>query len=89
MNVYTEVHGNVQGVFFRSETVKAAKKIGVTGYVRNTPNDTVDGVAEGDKSKLGKFEQYLNQGPPAASVSKVDTTYSQIKQHQYQDFAQK
>ena len=66
------VHGLVQGVGFRFYTRVEAQRLQVNGYVKNTPNDTVEIVAEGDDEKVQALVQWAKQGPPAARVSNVD-----------------
>ncbi|CAN9152983.1 unnamed protein product [Alternaria alternata] len=67
-----KVEGQVQGVNFRSFTQKQAKSIGVTGFVTNASDGSVQGEAQGNDDKINEFIQHLNKGPSAASVSKVD-----------------
>jgi acylphosphatase len=68
------VYGQVQGVFFRNFTVKHAISLGITGYVRNLPDDTVvEVIAEGESGKLENLVGYLKVGPPGARVEKVET----------------
>ncbi|GAB7341064.1 hypothetical protein MBLNU457_7384t1 [Dothideomycetes sp. NU457] len=81
------VEGSVQGVNFRSFTVDQAQSLGVTGFVKNTPDGTVTGEAQGDQSSLDKFVQHLNKGPSAAKVQKVDTKEISVKQGE-SDFSQ-
>ncbi|KAL1609597.1 hypothetical protein SLS59_001104 [Nothophoma quercina] len=67
-----KVDGEVQGVNFRSFTQKQAKSIGVTGFVTNASDGTVQGEAQGSADQLKEFVQHLNKGPSAASVSGVE-----------------
>ncbi|KZM23470.1 Acylphosphatase [Ascochyta rabiei] len=67
-----KVDGEVQGVNFRSFTQKQAKSIGVTGFVSNASDGTVQGEAQGSEDKIKEFIQHLNKGPSAASVSGVE-----------------
>ncbi|KAI4931415.1 hypothetical protein J4E85_004008 [Alternaria conjuncta] len=67
-----KVEGEVQGVNFRSFTQKQAKSLGVTGFVTNASDGSVQGEAQGSEDKIKEFVQHLNKGPSAASVSKVD-----------------
>ena len=50
--IHIVIHGRVQGVFYRYNAQKKAKKFGLTGWVRNNPDKTVEIVAEGEKFKL-------------------------------------
>ena len=61
----------MQGVFFRAYTSRWATELGLTGYVRNLPDGSVEVRAEGDKEQLQRLIDYLKAGPPAARVEKV------------------
>ena len=72
------VHGYVQGVFFRDFTSRRATELGLTGYVRNLPGgNSVEVQAEGERKQLEKLVGYLNVGPPAAKVERLETTWSE------------
>lgn len=70
------VHGRVQGVYFRYSTRTAALEIGVTGWVRNLPDGTVEVAAIGTPEQLGKLLTFLRKGPPGALVTNIDLTWS-------------
>ncbi|KAI9873341.1 MAG: hypothetical protein M1830_000515 [Pleopsidium flavum] len=74
------VHGEVQGVNFRSFTEKKASSYGLTGWVTNTSNGKVEGEAQGDEESLQKFIKELNNGPSAAHVVKVEKTEQDVKE---------
>lgn len=65
------IEGRVQGVWFRESTRKKALSLGVTGWVRNLPDGTVEVVAEGDKDKVKELVKWCYKGPPAARVTRV------------------
>ncbi len=65
------VHGRVQGVFFRASTQKVARRLGVTGWVRNCSDGTVEVMASGDEAALQNLLAWLHQGPPMARVTQV------------------
>jgi acylphosphatase len=69
------VHGRVQGVNFRYYTRQQARQLGVTGYVRNVWDGTVEVVAEGPRQQLGQLVQWLHRGPSMAFVEKVDAQW--------------
>jgi len=71
------VHGRVQGVFFRDFTRQHAARLGLTGYVRNLPDGSVEVVAEGEKRNLEIVLGHLRVGPPAADVERVDISWSE------------
>lgn len=76
VRLHALVHGHVQGVYFRATTQREAVARGLTGWVRNRWDGTVEVVAEGPRSALTSFEIFLHQGPPGAHVTHVDIAYS-------------
>ena len=73
--LHAVVHGKVQGVRFRHFTWQAARGLGLTGWVRNRFNRTVELVAEGPRNILEELLEVIRQGPSHANVSQVDTTW--------------
>lgn len=65
------ISGRVQGVFFRAETQQAARMYGVTGWVRNRPDGTVEAVAEGEKADVLSLINWCKNGPPLSRVDEV------------------
>ncbi len=70
------VHGRVQGVGFRHYTVVKATELGLTGWVRNLSDGTVETLAESDKETLDRFLAWLHTGPSAAHVTQVEAHWS-------------
>jgi acylphosphatase len=66
------IHGRVQGVFFRGSTADRAREVGVTGWVRNRPDGTVEAVFEGSAAKVEEMVRYCREGPPWARVERVE-----------------
>ena len=77
VSVRVKVHGHVQGVCFRDFTSRKAAELGISGYVRNLPDATVDIYAEGERVKLEEFIRHLKAGPPAATVDKIDAIWGE------------
>ncbi|MDX9788530.1 MAG: acylphosphatase [Desulfobacterales bacterium] len=69
------ITGRVQGVFFRMETKRAADRIGVSGWVRNRPEGTVEAVFEGDKEKVEAAINWCRVGSPGSQVTDVAVTW--------------
>ena len=67
------VKGKVQGVFYRASAKKAALALGLTGWVRNTPEGHVEIMAYGPEKQLNEFMEWCKEGPPAAKVKEVHT----------------
>ena len=68
---HVRITGQVQGVFFRAWAAEQAGKLGVTGWIRNAPDGSVEAHLEGDKWSVQQMIDLLHQGPPSAQVSRV------------------
>lgn len=68
------VTGRVQGVSFRAFTQREARARGVSGWVENTPDGAVRGVAEGPADAVRALLAQLHRGPPGAAVAQVEVT---------------
>lgn len=66
------IHGRVQGVGYRSWTVKNARKLGLTGWVRNTTEGTVEALFCGDNHAVEAMIEGCADGPLAAKVNRVE-----------------
>lgn len=73
------VHGLVQGVWFRQSTKDEALRIGVSGWVRNLPDGTVEAVFEGGKKQVEEIVGWCHRGPSGAEVTKVDISWQKHK----------
>lgn len=73
--IHAVVKGHVQGVFFRAFTQEHAQRLGVTGWVRNRPDGTVELIAEGEDVALARLVLALEKGPPMSHVDEVHVTY--------------
>jgi acylphosphatase len=69
--VRANVTGRVQGVAFRASTVEEARTLGLTGWVRNLADGSVELEAQGDDARVGELLVWCGHGPPAARVSGV------------------
>jgi acylphosphatase len=72
-------HGAVQGVFFRDTCRRAAKKYGLTGWVRNRPDGTVEAAFEGAPGAVEAMLRWCETGPPLARVSRVEVTEEPVR----------
>ena len=83
--LHAVVSGRVQGVGFRYFVVELARQLGLTGWVRNTPERAVEVLAEGERGALEALLGHLHQGPRLAHVRGVDETWSDY-QGEFDDF---
>jgi acylphosphatase len=65
------IHGRVQGVGYRDAAVQAAFEFGVTGWVRNRSDGTVEAFAQGPLTAVESFVTWCRRGPPLARVTEV------------------
>jgi len=68
------VRGEVQGVFFRDTVRSAAGERGVSGWVRNNSDGSVEAVFEGSGDAVDAMVTVCREGPRAASVGEVDVS---------------
>ena len=70
--LYVAVRGRVQGVGFRWFVRERARALGVTGWVRNRQDGSVEVLALGDDLALQKLRALLQSGPDGARVSDIE-----------------
>lgn len=68
------IRGRVQGVAFRFATREAAARAGISGWVRNLADGSVEAVLEGPPEAVARAEAFCRRGPPAARVESVDAS---------------
>jgi acylphosphatase len=85
VRVHLKIEGRVQGVFFRASTVNQARRLGVTGWVMNCSDGSVEAVAEGTRASVEKLVSWCHHGPPGAAISQVYTKWVEAKD-EFQEF---
>ncbi len=70
--VHLIIKGRVQGVFFRASTRDKARELGLTGWVKNSADGSVEAVFEGPNEQLKKAVNWCYKGPPGAHVTSID-----------------
>jgi DNA ligase D-like protein (predicted 3'-phosphoesterase) len=76
------VRGEVQAVGFREATVSRARELGAMGWVRNGEDGEVLVHAEGPETAVEGLVAFLQEGPPAARVSGVETESAKVEGHE-------
>ena len=64
------VSGSVQGVGFRFFAERAARDAGVTGWVRNRSDGTVETLVEGEEGAVARYLERLRSGPRGCHVTR-------------------
>ena len=73
--VQLTVRGRVQGVFFRASAQREARRMGLTGWVKNRSDGSVEMLAEGEEDGLKDLIAWANRGPSASRVERVDVRW--------------
>lgn len=70
--IQATVKGRVQGVYYRASTEAEARRLGLTGWVRNLSNGDVQFEAEGPEDTIDALVKWAHQGPAMAQVTHID-----------------
>lgn len=66
------IRGLVQGVYYRESMRQRAQELGVTGWVRNRADGSVEAVVQGEAAYVERMIDWARRGPPAARVDAVE-----------------
>lgn len=75
VRVELTIQGRVQGVFYRQSTVQTAKKLSLTGWVKNCSDSSVSVVFEGERAAVEAAVEWCRQGPAAAIVTELEESW--------------
>lgn len=74
------ISGRVQGVWYRGSTKDEARRLGLTGWVRNLADGRVEARVCGSREQVETLIQWCHQGPPAAKVSEVQVSWEEAEE---------
>ena len=77
VRAHVVVHGRVQGVWFRGTACQEARTAGVTGWVKNRWDGTVEAVFEGPREQVSRVVAWCHRGPRLAHVESVDLEWQE------------
>lgn len=72
--IHVIIEGKVQKVGYRDWAINTASELGITGWVRNKRDGTVEALFYGETTQIRKMIEYCYQGPSRASVSEIHIT---------------
>lgn len=88
LSVRLKLTGRVQGVGFRFFTQKTVALLnGITGYVRNLSDGSVEVFAEGDRENLERLKQRVEQGPRLGLVTQIHPAWERISERAFRSFS--
>ena len=73
------ITGRVQGVWYRGWTVRTARSLALTGWVRNRSDGSVEALAVGETGAVQRFVAACHQGSPAAEVARVEVKEAEVE----------
>ena len=73
------IHGHVQGVFFRDTMRRKARSHGVSGWVSNRPDGTVQAHLEGPPDAVAELVLWCRSGPRGAEVEDLEVTVAELQ----------
>ncbi len=77
--VHLLISGRVQGVFYRANTRDEARRLGLTGWVRNLPDGRVEALVEGEEERIKRLIDWCHHGPPGAVVREVQAHWEDYR----------
>ncbi|HEX7970714.1 MAG TPA: acylphosphatase [Thiobacillus sp.] len=69
---HLRIHGRVQGVWYRESMRREAERLGVAGWVRNSPDGSVEAVIQGSTEVVDALITWARSGPPQARVDRIE-----------------
>ncbi|MEP3244488.1 MAG: acylphosphatase [Sneathiella sp.] len=87
-SIHARIRGRVQGVGYRAWTIETATRLGLTGWVRNRLDGSVEAVFQGSDIALYKMLEKCEDGPLLARVLEIKTK-DLVDEREYEDFTSK
>ena len=73
--IHLIIRGRVQDVFFRASARREARQLGLTGWIRNRTDGSVEATVEGEEERVKEFLAWAQHGPSTARVENVETRW--------------
>jgi acylphosphatase len=71
---HLQIHGRVQGVGFRYSMLREATRLGVSGWVRNRRDGSVEALVQGGDAAVAALIEWARRGPPGAQVISLNVS---------------
>ena len=79
------ISGSVQGIGYRYFVKSNATRLGLTGWVRNNPDGTVEALLQGEKEPIEQMVALCKKGPFLAEIKDIKITWEETKEN-FTDF---
>lgn len=79
VRAHLRIYGRVQGVFFRANTRKQARKRGLGGWVKNLDDGSVEAIIEGPEDDVREVVDWAREGPPRANVEDLEVDWEDFE----------
>ncbi len=73
------VRGFVQGVGFRASTRARASSLGLSGWVANRPDGSVEAVLEGERDRVESMLDWCGRGPAGSRVVEIEAAWEDAR----------
>lgn len=80
MQAHIIISGTVQGVGYRYFVRSNARKLGLTGWVRNTTNGKVEAIFQGSQDQIEEILGLARTGPMLAEVKDIEVKWEDVKE---------
>lgn len=74
---HLRIYGKVQGVFFRANTRDRCRERGLTGWVENLRDGSVEAIVEGPPEAVEEVAEWARSGPPRARVEELNVDWEE------------
>jgi acylphosphatase len=75
---HLEISGRVQGVGFRYSMQREAARLGLTGWVRNRRDGSVEALVQGDEAAVARLTEWARHGPTGAHVVELRVASAEV-----------
>jgi acylphosphatase len=83
------ISGRVQGVWYRGSMAQEAQQLGITGWVRNRSDGSVEAMVAGDAEQVAAILNWARRGPPNAAVEHVAVELGSAEATEFSGFEQR
>lgn len=80
---HLRLFGHVQGVFFRESFAQKAGELGITGWIRNLSDGSLEATIQGTEANIDEMIKWARSGPELALVTRIEITEGSGQFHDF------